>query len=122
MELAFYEGDWVVYTNQIRNPYLVHVLEPMAADAFFRWNFFDGILMRKEYFSPYVFEEEAQDMLENDPELKAAFEEEKKSNEEFAGSAYQQLNFLYMRSKHYENTHNRYPVGRWTEKAPLPLK
>ncbi|MEL6843442.1 MAG: hypothetical protein AAFP02_09515, partial [Bacteroidota bacterium] len=120
--LAFYEGDKVIFTNQWRNPYLIHVLEPMAQDAFFRWNFFDGILMQKEYFSSYVFEDEAAQMLRDDPELKEELEKKKNEDAEFAASPRAQLNYLYLRSPHYEETHNRYPIFRWNGAQALPLK
>lgn len=121
-EVAFYAGDKVIFTNQWRNPYLVHVLEPMAQDAFFRWNFFDGILMQKEYFSSYVFEDEAAQILKDDPALKAEFEQKKKEDDEFADSPRAQLNFIYLRSPHYENTHQRYPIFRWQGSEALPIK
>ncbi|MEM6342783.1 MAG: M14 family metallopeptidase [Bacteroidota bacterium] len=121
-EIAFYAGDKVIFTNQWRNPYLVHVLEPKAQDAFFRWNFFDGVLMQKEYFSSYVFEDEAAQMLREDAELKAAFEQKKKEDAAFAESPRAQLNYLYLRSPHYEKTHQRYPIFRWHQTDTLPLK
>ncbi|MEL7531081.1 MAG: M14 family metallopeptidase [Bacteroidota bacterium] len=121
-EVSFYAGDKVIFTNQWRNPYLVHVLEPMAQDAFFRWNFFDGILMQKEYFSSYVFEDEAAQILQEDAELRAAFEQKKKEDAAFADSPRAQLNFIYRRSPHYEKTHQRYPVFRWHSNETLPLK
>jgi len=121
-EVAFYAGDKVIFTNQWRNPYIVHVLEPMAQDAFFRWNFFDGILMQKEYFSSYVFEDEAAQILRDNPELKTAFEQKKKEDQTFADSPRAQLNYIYLRSPHYEQTHQRYPIFRWSKRETLPLK
>ncbi len=112
-ELKFYAGDVVAFTGQWRDPYLVHVLEPQAQDAFFRWNFFDAILMQKEYFSSYVFEETALDLLAADPELKATFEARKAEDEAFAQNARAQLDFIYKHSSYYEPTHRRYPVVRW---------
>ena len=63
--------------NNVR--YLIETLEPQSEDGFFAWNFFDGILMRKEYFSSYVFEDLAAEILAEDSDLKARLEE-KKSN------------------------------------------
>jgi hypothetical protein len=90
----------------------VETLEPQAPDAFFSWNFFDGILMQKEYFSAYVFEDKAAAMLAEDPELKAALAAKRAEDPEFAKSARAQLNFIYERSPHYEPTYRLYPVGR----------
>ncbi|MEO0638500.1 MAG: hypothetical protein AAFY70_02160, partial [Bacteroidota bacterium] len=91
---------------------IIHALEPEASDSWFRWNAFDGVLMQKEYFSGYVFEPEAAQLIENNPELKKAFEEKKAADPAFAKSARAQLDFIYKRSEHYEKTHMRYPIFR----------
>lgn len=109
---AYRKGDYVVLTNQSLNRYIVETLEPQAPDAFFSWNFFDGILMQKEYFSAYIFEDKAAAMLAEAPELKAALEARRAEDPEFAQSARAQLNFIYERSPHYEPTYRLYPVGR----------
>jgi len=119
MKRLFRKGDYVVFTNQKINELIVHALEPQAADSYFAWNFFDGILQQKEYFSPYVFEDVAAKMLEEDKELLLDFE---KKDEEFAKSSWAQLYFIYKRSPHYEPTHNLYPVGRLMKYQELPLK
>lgn len=108
----YHKGDYVVLTNQPLNRYIVETLEPQAPDAFFSWNFFDGILMQKEYFSAYVFEDKAAAMLAADPELKAALEAKRAEDPKFAKSAQAQLNFIYERSPHYEPTYRLYPVSR----------
>ena len=110
--VQFYKGDYLVRTNQDENQYIIHTLEPMSADAFFAWNFFDAILQQKEYFSSYVFEDVAAELLNKDADLKARFEQKKKEDEKFAESAYAQLLFIYRNSPYYEITHNRYPIGR----------
>jgi hypothetical protein len=122
LKRQFYKGDVVIFTNQTANRYIIETLEPQASDSYFAWNFFDGILMQKEYFSSYVFEDLALQILKDNPELKAELETEKAKNEELANSARAQLDFIYKRSPHYELTHNLYPVGRLTKNADLPLK
>jgi len=112
VEVQFYKGDYIVKANQVSNQYIIHTLEPRAADSFFAWNFFDAILQQKEYFSPYVFEDVAAELLAKNPDLKAKLEAAKKENEKMAKSSYQQLLFVYRNSPYYEKTHNRYPVGR----------
>ena len=121
MPIQFFAGDWVIFLNQEENGYIVHVLEPKAQDSFFRWNYFDGVLMRKEYFSPYIFEEEAEKLLSADPDLKKAFDQQLKQDSAFAANAYAQLNFIYQHSPFAEPTVNRYPVGRWLGTAQLPV-
>ncbi len=109
--IDYYQGDYVVITNQTSNRYIIETLEPEAHDSFFNWNFFDEILMRKEYFSPYIFEDLAVEILANDAELKAEFEAMKQDTA-FANNAWAQLDFIYTNSDYYEPTHKRYPVGR----------
>src|SRR5690606_12202163 len=91
----FRKGDYVVFTNQPTNRYIIETLEPQAPDSFFSWNFFDGILAQKEYFSSYVFEDLAAEYLSKNPELKAQLEDKKKADPKFAESARAQLDFVY---------------------------
>lgn len=114
--IQFFKGDYMIPTNQVTNSYIVEMLEPQAEDSFFAWNFFDSILQRKEYFSPYVFEDFAQQMLDNDEELKIEFESKRRSDKEFASNSYKQLSFLYERSPYFEKSYLRYPVFRLNSK------
>ncbi len=122
MKVKFYEGDYVVYTNQWLNRYIVETLEPQGVDSFFAWNFFDSVLGEKEYFSNYVFEDKAAEMLKNDPELKKKLDDAKAKDPKLAGSAGAQLNFIYRNSIYFEKTYLRYPVGRIVTDAKLDLK
>ena len=110
--IQYYKGDYIIYTNQPANKYIIHTLEPQAPDSWFNWNFFDGILMQKEYFSSYVFEDLASDFLQENPEVKEALEARKKEDEKLASDGYAQLKFIYERSPYFEPTFMRYPVGR----------
>lgn len=112
VNLKVYEGDYIVYTDQTSNNYIMATLEPQHPDSFFAWNFTDGILMQKEHFSPYVFEDLAATMLKKDVGLKTAFESKKRSDTEFAENAKAQLNWIYERSPYYEEGFKRYPVAR----------
>ncbi len=105
-------GDYVIFTDQPKRRFIVEVLEPQAPDSYMAWNFFDGILMQKEYFSPYIFEDKAAKLLASDAKLRARFEEKKATDAEFANDSYAQLEFIYRSSAHYEQTHMLYPVGR----------
>lgn len=118
----FQEGDYIVYTNQICNRYIIETLEPQAPDSWFSWNFFDSILMQKEYFSPYVFEDLAAEYLNQNPVIRKELEEAKTKDPELAKSAYAQLAFVYKRSPHYERTHQIYPVGRLMDVKQLSGK
>ncbi|WP_285059734.1 M14 family zinc carboxypeptidase [Pedobacter ginsengisoli] len=120
--LQFYKGDYVVYTDQPVNRYIIETLEPQATDSFFNWNFFDSILSMKEHFSAYVFEDTAAELLKKDPELKAKLEQEKAKNPELSKNADAQLDFVYKNSDYYEKTHCRYPIARLVKDIPLKLK
>ena len=108
----FRSGDIIIPTNQIGIRYLLETLEPSAKDSFFNWNFFDVILQQKEGFSPYVFEDEALEMLQKDKKLKTDFELRKKEDKVFAANWYAQLDWLFKRSDHYEPAHMQYPIFR----------
>ncbi len=111
-KIQFYKGDYLVYVNQESNNYIVQTLEPQAPDSFFSWGFFDAILMQKEYFSDYVFEDLAAGILKNDPALKSQLEEKRKADAEFAADADAQLQFVYDNSEYHEKSVKRYPVAR----------
>ena len=111
-KILFHKGDLVVSTQQPGVKYLLETLEPQGNDSFFAWNFFDSILQQKEYFSAYVFEDTAAQMLKDNPKLKAEFDAKKRADKTFADSAEAQLDWLYRQSVHYEKTHLQYPVYR----------
>ncbi len=115
-KVNFTKGDILIPTNQPGIRYLLETLEPAAVDSFFNWNFFDTVLQQKEGFSPYVFEDEALEMLQNDPQLKEVFETKKTTEEDFAQNWYAQLDWLFKRSEHYEPAHLQYPVYRILKK------
>ncbi len=116
MQRIFKKGDFFVPTDQNANRYILETLEPQAPDSFFAWNFFDPILMQKEYFSGYVFEDSAADFLKENPKVREELEAKKKSDIEFAGNAQAQLDWVYRQSPFYEPTHNLYPVARVVSK------
>ncbi len=111
-EVKFQKGDYYINTNQNAMRYLLETLEPQATDSFFNWNFFDSILQQKEGFSPYVWEDMAKELMNNDEELKATFEAKKKSEADFSNSWYAQLDWLHKQSDNYEKVHLQYPVYR----------
>ena len=111
-DVKFRKGDYLITTFQDGARYLIETLEPEAVDSFFNWNFFDTVLQQKEGFSPYVFEDIARKMLEQDEELKKDFEDKKQSDSEFRNSWQAQLDWLHKRSENYEEAHLRYPVFR----------
>lgn len=122
VRVTYHAGDFVIPVNQACNRFIVETLEPEGGDSFFAWNFFDGILQQKEWFSDYVFEEKADSILKNDPQLKAALDAKRQSDTAFAANGWAQLNFVYQHSAYKEPTHNRYPVGRVYGEIELPVR
>lgn len=106
------KGDILVRTNQRNRKFIVSVLEPCMPDSYFAWNFFDSYVQQKEYFSSYIFEDKALELLNADPELKKKFEEKKAMDKDFRENAYSQLYFIYQHSEFYEPTHNLLPIFR----------
>ncbi|HEY1024755.1 MAG TPA: M14 family metallopeptidase [Sphingobacteriaceae bacterium] len=121
-KIRFFEGDYLVYVNQAQNRYIVETLEPQAVDSFFNWNFFDSVLGQKEYFSAYIFEDEAARMLHGNADLRKRFEEAKIQDPEIGKSASAQLNWIYKNSLYYEKTHMRYPIGRLMNEVKIELR
>ncbi|MDO5977917.1 M14 family metallopeptidase [Flavivirga spongiicola] len=111
-EVNFIKGDYIIYTHQDAFRYLLETLEPHAPDSFFNWNFFDTVLQQKEGFSPYVWEDKALELLNNNPKLKKAFEHRKKNSTTFNNNWYEQLDWIHKQSEYYEDAHMQYPIYR----------
>lgn len=111
-KLKLQKGDHLIVLDQPAKRYIVEVLEPTAPDGFFAWGFFDGMLQQKEYFSAYVFEDLAADMLESDTTLRQQFVEYKTAHPELANNSRALLHYIYQHSPYYEPEHLRYPVFR----------
>jgi hypothetical protein len=110
--LQFFKGDVLIPCNTENDYFILSVLEPQSMDSYFTWNEFDAVLQQKEWFSDYVFEEKAKDLLQNDLQLKTDFEKKKAEDAKFSANAFEQLYFIYKRSPYYEKSHRRYPVFR----------
>ncbi|TPD73511.1 M14 family metallopeptidase [Flavobacterium microcysteis] len=111
-KVLFKKGDFLIKTQQPGVKYLLETLEPQGNDSYFVWNFFDSVLQQKEYFSAYVFEDLAKQLLNKNPEMKAEFEKKKSEDPKFADSGEAQLDWIYRHSDYYEKSHMEYPVYR----------
>ena len=111
-KIKFSKGDYYIPMNQSANRFLIETLEPTAADSYFAWNFFDGILGQKEGYSGYAFEDIAAHYLKNNPDLKNKLEQRRATDTTFAKNGRAQLNFVYENSPWYEPNYLRYPVYR----------
>ncbi|KOS04731.1 hypothetical protein AM493_00720 [Flavobacterium akiainvivens] len=111
-KVLFQKGDYVVSTAQPGVKYLLETLEPQGVDSFFNWNFFDAILQQKEYYSAYVFEDTAAQLLKENRQLRAEFDDKKLNDKAFAWDTAAQLDWIYTHSPYYEKSHMQYPVYR----------
>ena len=102
------KGDYLIPLPQKNMKYALEALTPASNDSYFCWGFFDSFLQQKEWFSSYVFEDIAADILKKDSLLKIDFEKWKLENPD--KSDYEKLNFIYQRSPNFERTFMRYPV------------
>ena len=104
-------GDYVIALDQDNARYAVETLEPQGHDSFFRWGFFNSVLEKKETYSNYVFEDRALQVLAEEPELKARFEEWKAAHPELWTNQEALLDFIFENCKKYhEPEWRRYPV------------
>jgi|SRR5688572_3316773 len=110
-KMQYLKGDYLIRLNQDCNRFIVETLEPQAHDSWFAWGFFDAILQQKEWFSAYVFDGYAEQLLASNPELKKEFENKKLADKDFAANSFGQLYFLYRKSPLFED-YRRYPVGK----------
>lgn len=110
IKLKVKKGDYIIPMKQDKAYYIVSVLDPRMEDSFFAWNFYDSYLQQKEYFSSYVFEEKAAEILKNNPTLEKEFRQKQKEDTNFNQNRWEQLYFIYKHSPYYEPTHNVLPV------------
>jgi len=104
-------GDVIVSLDQDKARYVVETLEPLAHDSFFRWGFFNSVLEKKEAYSDYVFEDEAEQMLRDEPALAAKFAEWKAANPSLMSNQEAVLDFVFAHcDKYREPEWRRYPV------------
>jgi hypothetical protein len=106
----FKKGDVLIKLNQKHRNFLLSVLVSKAEDSYFRWNFLDSYLQQKEYFSPYVFEEKALEILNQKPWLKEELEILKAANASFRESSWEQLYFIYKNSELFEESYYLLPI------------
>ena len=110
VELQLKKGDILISTKQQGAIFIHSVLQTMAEDSYFSWNFYDSYLQQKEYFSNYVFIDQVAEILKANQELKATFEAKKASDANFKNSEWEQLYFIYSNSPYFEQTFMRLPV------------
>jgi len=104
-------GDHIVPLDQDEARYAVEVLEPQAHDSLFRWGFFDSVFERKEAYSDYVFEDEAERLLRDEPALAARFDAWKRANPALLQDQGAVLDFIFAHCARWrEPAWRRYPI------------
>ncbi|HRI01997.1 MAG TPA: M14 family zinc carboxypeptidase [Saprospiraceae bacterium] len=109
---CFMKGDLLIPTTQFARRYIIECLEPQAADSYFAWNFFDGMLQRKEYFSDYLFEPMVETIFKQNPELQSEFTQKQAQDTLFSQDGWEQLYYIYSRSQFSESSYMLYPVAK----------
>jgi len=110
MKYQLKPGDIIIPTKQNSAMFIHSVLQPKTEDSYFTWNFFDSYVQEKEYFSNYVFIDKIQEILDSDSKLKEEYIRRKNDDESFRNSEWQQLYFIYSKSKYFEPSFMRLPV------------
>ena len=112
-------GSVFVPVAQRAGKVAMHILEPDAPDSALRWGFFPSIFEQKEYFSDYVFEPFAAEMLKQNSTLKTEFDQKLATDPAFAKNPRARLLWLYQRSPYAEPDKDVYPVIRtWVKPQP----
>ena len=104
------KGSMLVPTDQTLGRLAVALLDPRGPDSFFAWGYFNSIFQRTEYIENYAVIPLAKQMMEEQPKLKAEFEQRLKSDQEFASDPRARLDFFYKRSPYYDTTYKQYPI------------
>ena len=116
--VQLYAGDLWIDADQKARRYLAEILSPHGHDALLVWNFFDAALQQKEYFSDYVFEDTAEELLNENSVLREDFERAKLAHPEWVSLPGEALRWVYDHSPYSEGTAHRYPVMAWVEPTP----
>ncbi len=109
---TFPAGSVVISTHQPLGVLAMDLLEPASLDSFWAWGFFNATLVSAEEPEEYVMEPMARRMLEQDPKLKAEFEQKLKSDKAFAADGSARLEWFYKHTPFYDANAWGYPVGR----------
>lgn len=110
-------GSLYVPVGQPKARLVMALLEPLSADSFVAWGFFNSVFETIEYAEPYVNEQIAEEMLARDPGVAAEFKRRLAEDPEFARSPDARLEFFYRRHSSWDDRRDLYPVFR-VDQAP----
>ncbi len=110
-------GSVFVPVGQRAGKVAMQILEPEAPDSAVRWGFFQTVFEQKEYFSEYIFEPIALEMLKQDSKLEEEFEARLAADPTFAKNPRARMQWLFQRSPYYEGDKDAYPVVKVTDRT-----
>jgi hypothetical protein len=106
-------GSLLVPIAQSLSRLVMHLLEPQAPDSFAAWGLFNAC------FEPYVADQIARTLLEQEPGLRQEFERRLRQDAAFAASPRARLEFFLRRHSSWDSRLNLYPVFRVDELPPF---
>ncbi|MBK7854389.1 MAG: hypothetical protein IPJ79_05320 [Bacteroidetes bacterium] len=112
VDINFFEGDYLIYLNQDANRFFNRDIRASCTRQLFCLGIFDAILQQKEWYSDYVFEDMAAQILKENASLKEELKQKQIADTSFAKNAWVQLYFVYKNSPYFESSYRRYPVYR----------
>ena len=121
-QIHFRKGDYLIPLSQNAKRFLIETLEPQSNEGYFAWNFFDPILVQKEGYSDYAFEDVAADYLNTHHHIREALTLASKTDTALAKNASDQLQFVYEHSEFPEPRLMRYPVYRVVDSSIINFK
>ena len=121
---ALIHGDWQPFERKIADfaqfvpiaqplaRLVAALLEPQAPDSFAAWGFFNACFEQKEHLEPYVAEQVARAVLEEQPSLAALFEDRLRADAEFRADPSARLEFFARHHASWDEQLNCYPLLR----------
>jgi murein tripeptide amidase MpaA len=88
------------------------LLEPQAPDSFAAWGFFNACFEQKEHLEPYVAEQVARAVLEENPTLREPFERRLRDDAKFSADPNARLEFFTRHHTSWDERLNCYPILR----------
>jgi hypothetical protein len=110
---ALQDGALLVPIAQPLARLVVALFEPRAPDSFAAWGLFNACFEQKEQMEPYVAEQIAQQMIDQDPRLAAEFRSKCEHDAAFAANPVARLEFFLRRHASWDTRYNLYPVLRF---------
>jgi hypothetical protein len=112
---AIGDGALFVPIGQPLARLLMALLEPQAPDSLAAWGFFNACFEQKEHTEPYVAEQIAREMIDQNPQLQEEFTQRLAQDAAFAADPAARLDFFLGRHSSRDERYNLYPIFRVDE-------